>query len=105
MTKNAGFWIVLSALLANYFFGFELNFYRFPWFDTTLHFLGGLGVYFLISQYFRNDLANLSWLNRTILLAWTTALVGIIWEFAEYNATILSVVLPNSTGGFNFIGD
>src|SRR3989344_3870896 len=105
MIKNKGFWIVLAALLANYYFGFELNFYRFPWFDITLHFLGGLGVYLILSSHFRSDLAGLLWLRRTILLVGATVLVGVIWEFAEYSFTAIPAVLSLPWDGFSFIGD
>lgn len=105
MLKNTGLWIVVFVIVINFMLGFEFNFFRFGWFDTSLHFLGGLGVYLILAQYFRKDLAGLSWLNRTISLVGVSVLVGVIWEFAEYSATALPAILPLSWDGLSFIGD
>lgn len=105
MIKNIGFWIVLFAIILNFFLGFGFNFYHFPWFDTLLHFLGGLGVYLILSQYFRTDLASLSWFKRSIFLISASALTGILWEFAEYSATAIPAVIPLPWDGLSFIGD
>jgi|SRR3989344_124992 len=105
MLKNKGFWIVFSAVIVNFILGFQFNFYRFDWFDMVLHFLGGLGVYFIVQQYFKNDLSDFLWIKRTILLVGATALVGIIWEFAEYSFTAIPAVLPLPWDGMSFIGD
>lgn len=105
MLKNKGVWIVFAAVIANFILGFEFNYYRFDWFDTSLHFLGGLGVYFIISTYFKTDLAGLPWLKKTILLVGATILVGVIWEFAEYSFTAIPAILPLPWDGLSFIGD
>ncbi|MDP3731284.1 MAG: hypothetical protein Q8R34_02200 [bacterium] len=105
MTKNAGSWIVFSAIIANFILGFGFNYYRFSWFDTSLHFFGGLGVYLILSSYFRSDLAGLLWLRRTILLVGATVLVGVIWEFAEYSFTTIPAILSLPWDGLSFIGD
>ena len=105
MFKNKGVLIILVAIAANFLLGFGFNFYHFSWFDVVLHFLGGLGVYLVLSSYFQKDLVNLSWLHRTILLVGTTAMVGIIWEFAEYSFTVIPAILPLPWDGFSFIGD
>lgn len=96
---------MLSAIVANFILGFEFNFYHFFWFDMVLHFLGGLGVYLIVSSYFQNGLAKLSWFNRTILLVGVTALIGVIWEFAEYSFTAIPAILPLPWDGLSFIGD
>ena len=105
MLKNKGLWIVFSAIAVNFILGFKFNFYRFDWFDVSLHFLGGLGVYLILQQYFKTDLSGLPWLKRTILLVGTTALVGVIWEFAEYSFTAIPAILPLPWDGLSFIGD
>lgn len=105
MIKNTGFWIIFTAIAANFILGFGFNFYRFFWFDMILHFLSGWGVYLIVSSYFQNGLANLSWLNRTILLVGVTALIGMIWELAEYSFTAIPAVLPLPWDGLSFIGD
>ena len=105
MLKNTGFWIIIFVIVVNFLLGFVFNFFRFGWFDTSLHFLGGLGVYFILAQYFRKDLAGLSWLKRTISLVGVSVLVGVVWEFAEYSATVIPVVLPLPWDGLSFIGD
>ncbi len=105
MLKNTGFWIVISAIIVNFLLGFEFNFFRFGWFDTSLHFLGGLGVYFIVFQYFQADLAGCPWLKRTILLVGMTALIGIIWELAEYSATVIPAIISLPWDGLSFIGD
>ena len=105
MLKNKRFWIVFWVIILNFVLGFEFNFYRFDWFDTSLHFLGGLGVYFIVAQYFRKDFADLSWIKRTIALVGTSVLVGVIWEFAEYSTTVIPAVLPLPWDGLSFIGD
>lgn len=105
MVKNTGFWIVLFITIANFLLGFKFNFYRFDWFDIMLHFLGGLGVYLILDAYFKNDMATLPWLRRTILLVGTTALVGTIWEFAEYSFTAVPAILSLPWDGLSFIGD
>ena len=105
MLKNKGFWIVLAIIIVNFLLGFEFNFFRFGWFDVSLHFLGGLGVYLILSQYFGKDFAGLPWLRRTIALVGISALVGIIWEFAEYSFTAIPAVLSLPWDGLSFIGD
>ncbi len=105
MLKNKGFWIVFLAIAANFILGFQFNFYRFDWFDVSLHFLSGLGVYFVVQQYFRKDLSGFPWIKKTILLVAVTALVGIIWEFAEYSFTAVPAILSLPWDGLSFIGD
>lgn len=105
MLKNKGFWIVLFIIIINFLLGFKYNFYRFDWFDISLHFLGGLGVYLILYPYFRKGLADMLWLEQTILLVGTTALVGIIWEFAEYSFTAIPGIIPLPWDGLSFIGD
>lgn len=102
MVKSFGFWILVFAVLANFILGFWFNFYRFGWFDITLHFLGGFGVYILSANFFRKDLSGLPWIKRSILLIGISVAAGVFWEFAEYTA---SIVWPARDGGFSFIGD
>src|SRR3989344_5525463 len=105
MLKNKGSWIVFSVIIANFVHGFEFNYYRFDWFDTSLHFLGGLGVYLILYSYFKNSLTGLPWIKKTILLVGATALVGVIWELAEYSFTAIPAILPLPWDGLSFIGD
>ena len=105
MLKNKGFWLVFATIIVNFLLGFEFNFFRFGWFDVSLHFLGGLGVYLILSQYFGKDFAGLPWLRRTIALVGISVLVGVIWEFAEYSFTAIPAVFSLPWDGLSFIGD
>ena len=105
MLKNLRFWILFIIFWANAILGFGFNFYRFFWFDQVLHFLGGLGVYIFLYPYFRNDLAGLLWIKKTILLVGASVMVGVIWEFAEYSTTAIPAILNLPWDGYTFIGD
>lgn len=68
--------------LPSMYYGWYL---KWPWFDTALHFFGGLFVAMFLWNYFKkysgtNIFANL------VFVTGITALVGIFWEFTEYAA-------------------
>ncbi len=61
-------------------------YYSFGHFDKVLHTLGGLTVAWMGMAVFQDDIKGLAWYKQLLLLAGLTALVGVVWEFAEYLA-------------------
>lgn len=89
MKKNAGIYILIFTflvdVLVNAIWGWSAaKDQQYPWFDTSLHFLGGLGVCLFLRQHFTKNLANLSNFVRILFLLGVTVLIGVLWEFAEY---------------------
>lgn len=74
-----------------------------PWFDILLHFLGGFwvaGLFFLIFNSRRLQVKNFS---LTLILALSfIALVGVVWEFAEF--TFLNSLMANIFKGLDTRG-
>ncbi len=58
-----------------------------PNFDKVLHFLGGLAATWFLLVYLSDDMRRSSPLSRFLLLVGTTALIGLLWEFAEYTSS------------------
>lgn len=60
---------------------------RFFWFDMTLHFLGGFFVAMFMAHYLEDYLGE-SKLKNLLIVIGATMLVGVVWEFAEYIASV-----------------
>lgn len=80
--------LALVALLAvNIYPGWIYKWYiTQPFFDTTLHFLGGFFVTMLIYSFYQSDFKKSSFFFRTVSLLGITMGIGVIWEFMEYIA-------------------
>lgn len=80
--------IFIVNLVVNYFWSWSSALDdQYPWFDITMHFLGGLGVYLVIQPYFSKHLTRLPAWQHGLFLIGMTILVGVLWEFAEFFGT------------------
>lgn len=61
-------------------------YYTVPNLDKILHTLGGLAVAWMAMAIFQDDINHLPWHKQLLLIISLTALVGVLWEFAEYAA-------------------
>ena len=72
-----------------------LNIYtRYPYMDKVMHIAGSMAIAWLASALLRKDAKRLSPLFFVLFLVGTTALVGVLWEIAEYGATVLRHTFP-----------
>jgi hypothetical protein len=84
------FLVLLGVFIGTYF-----NIYSFiPYFDKVLHTLGGLIVAWFFSIYFEKELASTSKWKKVLILTAMAALIGLVWEFAEYSAIYVKNYLP-----------
>ena len=58
----------------------------YPWFDQTLHFLGGSFIAMLMANYLSEYFVNKNFLKNLLIIVGVTILIGVVWEFAEYIA-------------------
>jgi hypothetical protein len=72
--------LILTTIAAEHF---QL-YYRIDNLDKLLHILGGLAVAWAFSHEFSQELKNSSPLKKAILLIACGALVGVLWEMAEF---------------------
>jgi hypothetical protein len=89
MRKAIGF---LSAVFIINFIGMYYELYNIWWFDMVLHFLGGFFVAMLMVHYLDLNrlvqVKNNSKLKQYLIIVGATSFIGIIWEFAEYLASL-----------------
>ncbi len=67
---------------------------RYPYLDKVMHVAGGMAIAWLASALLRKDAQRLSPLFFVLLLMGATALVGVLWEIAEYGAAAMRYTLP-----------
>ena len=105
--------IFLIIVLASNFVGMYFGFDNFWWFDVSLHFLGGFFVAMLMVHYL-TDIKGLRItdyelrpLKKYLIIIGAVSFIGVIWEFAEYDATQTLTELLYDNFGFRiyFIGD
>ena len=65
-----------------------------PHFDKVLHVGGGVVVAWFFYRYLGNYLNSFSHFKQFLILVAMTALVGLIWEFAEYGARFIATSHP-----------
>ncbi|MBI2025150.1 MAG: hypothetical protein HYT03_03640 [Candidatus Harrisonbacteria bacterium] len=74
-----------------------------PWYDSALHFLGGVWASALFVWFFNSK--RIGNQTRPVLIIFAisfTALIGVIWEFAEFtflNRWMAAIFQTNETGG------
>src|SRR3989338_6979065 len=101
--------IALIIILAiNLIGGLYYNLYKFPWFDATLHFSGGVFVALLFSQYLKPHFRPNSKMANMLIIVGATMLIGVVWEFTEYTAD--HIIKPPLRAAYgpkvpNFMGD
>lgn len=106
MLKNPGFWLLFFLLIVNIVLGFIFDFYgRFWFFDTIMHFCGGLSAALFARYYFAKDLKNISRFGSLIFLVSFGATVGVFYEFFEYGISIFSKWTAGSLNNIDFFGD
>lgn len=72
-----------------------LNLYtRYPYADKILHIAGSMAIAWLASALLRKDARRLSPLFFVLFLVGVTTLAGVVWEIAEYGATVLRPTFP-----------
>lgn len=65
-------------------------YYRYPGFDKALHIGGGVITAWLVSVVFLEESKNTSRPKYYFLFLSGFALVGVLWEFAEFSAGVLT---------------
>ena len=87
--------------------GLFYGWYDFPWFDTALHYLGGFFVALLFFNYLKKHFIPGSKAGNALILVGSVALIGVVWEFAEYIASQTLVEPVQAAFGIKtyFMGD
>lgn len=94
---------VFGVSLVGLVYGWYL---KWAYFNTILHFLGGLGVaLFFISYFAKSNFETKG--KKFVAIVGAVALIGVLWEFAEFTAsTFVSDPLYDWTGyRVYFMGD
>ncbi|PIR41089.1 MAG: hypothetical protein COV31_03030 [Candidatus Yanofskybacteria bacterium CG10_big_fil_rev_8_21_14_0_10_46_23] len=72
----------------NVILGWTFGWYlRFDWFDTLLHYLGGLFIALLLLSYYDSEFAKNSQPFQFFALLGMTMGIGVLWEFGEFIAS------------------
>jgi hypothetical protein len=58
------------------------------WFDVILHFSGGFFVAMFFLHYLKDYLSQGTGFKNLIIITGSTLLVGVLWEFAEFTASL-----------------
>ena len=88
-----------------------LTYYRISddhyWTDQLMHFSGGFFTAMFFYYYLAGHLRAGTWFKNMVILVGTAALIGALWEFAEYLAdqTIRDVIWRNFAYQVRFGGD
>ncbi|HEY4474620.1 MAG TPA: hypothetical protein VJC06_01715 [Candidatus Paceibacterota bacterium] len=79
----------------------------YPWFDQTLHFLGGSFIAMLMANYLSEYFVNKNTLKNLLIIVGVTVFIGVAWEFAEYiaNQTLIEPVYIYFKVHAYFMGD
>src|SRR3989344_2843824 len=90
--KRAIFFLTL-VLLINFIAGMYYDFYEYWWFDVILHFLGGFFVAMLMVHYLKiTELRitnyELTAIKGYLIIVGAVSFIGVVWEFAEYLASL-----------------
>ena len=67
---------------------------RWDQFDPLLHALGGLTAAWFGLALFQDDITHMAAWKQILLFVGFAALVGVLWEFAEYRANFARETLP-----------
>lgn len=61
-------------------------------FDKTLHLLGGIIAAWFVLSIMQKDIVRMRWWKQVVIIVGITALIGVVWEWAEFlgNTTRLS---------------
>ena len=92
LKRNFGFWILIFIFSVDLIINVVWHWSaaldnRYPWFDISMHLLGGVGVSLVLKQYFSKSLSYLPQPHQVLFLISATLLVGVLWEFAEFFTT------------------
>ena len=79
----------------------------YPWFDQTLHFLGGSFIAMLMANYLSEYFVNKNTLKNLLIIVGVTVFIGVAWEFVEYiaNQTLIEPVYRYFKVHAYFMGD
>ncbi len=77
---------------------------RFSFFDTLMHFWGGLTVAFFFARYFKDASPHLSAFKKILFLIASACLIGVFWECAEYTSSVLSPIYAPLISNYFYIG-
>lgn len=82
---------MVLVLAVDLVFGLGFKFYRFFYFDMSLHFAGGFFAAMFISYYLKDFLKRATprpdKLKTLLVISGAVLFIGVFWEFAEYLAT------------------
>lgn len=84
---------LILIFLFDLVFGLGFKFYRYQYFDMSLHFLGGFFVAMFFTNFLNSNYADKSLSKAKIsifslIIVSTTLFVGVFWEFLEYLVTV-----------------
>ncbi len=80
------FVILLAVFLINIPASYFKIYDRYYWTDQLMHFSGGFFVAMFMYYYLADNIRSGAWIKNMLVIVGATALVGVLWEFAEYTA-------------------
>ncbi len=100
------FAIFLFVLAVSYFSAVATGFYwKNPWVDIPLHFLGGVVAALFGAIYFKNQLENLNKFAALVFILGFAALIGVLWEFFEWGVDAFLKAKINQATVSDTLGD
>lgn len=91
---------LVAIYLVNLFLndGLGLTYFKFH-VDKLMHLTGGLAIAWLALVFFAHRLDRLPSFDRFLIVISVTALIGVLWEFAEYLGQFFPTISHYLSGG------
>jgi uncharacterized membrane protein YjdF len=86
-----GIFLVVAGIFAS---GQWELYYRLPWYDKTMHLLGGITAAWLALALLQDELTHLRAWKQLVIIVSVTLAIGIAWEWAEYASTLTRAHTP-----------
>lgn len=85
-----GFVLVVGGI----FVSEGLSLYTIPWFDKVMHTAGGIVAAWFALALLQNEITRMRAWKQIIIILGVAMLIGVVWEWAEYAATLSRTDLP-----------
>lgn len=77
----AGLLLIFIALIVGEYYGL---YYSIPFFDKTMHFIGGAVAAWFVLALLQEEVTHMKWWKQVLIMVSVTAFIGMVWEWAEY---------------------
>ena len=85
-----GFILVVGGIFVSDYLGL----YTIPWFDKFMHTSGGIVAAWFALALLQNEITHMRAWKQVLIILGVSMLIGVVWEWAEYGATLSRYDLP-----------